>query len=187
MAANRPSASSMGDERSASVNITMSPSACRIPWRTLYPLPRLVGFSSSRTSGAVWANSFTTAAVSSREPSLTTTTSAFQPRARIQSTTERRVAGIRALSLYAGITMLYLGYWATPLLLFRSLLIDAPGTIEDSRHHKRSRARSRVLQFSPRLGPPTCRAAKAQIRISLYFSFAQAGNLGMLFAEAKTK
>jgi hypothetical protein len=40
-------------------------------------------------------------------------TSASQPFSRIQAITDSRVAGIRALSLKAGITMLYLGYLYT--------------------------------------------------------------------------
>ena len=45
----------------------------------------------------------------SREPSLTTTTSADQPRLRMQATTDSRAPRMRAASLYAGITMLYCG------------------------------------------------------------------------------
>ena len=62
---------------------------------------------------AVRANSVTILAVLSWDPSLTTTTSASQPCRRMESTTELRVAGIRAASLYAGMTMLYFGYRAT--------------------------------------------------------------------------
>ena len=40
-------------------------------------------------------------------------TSASHPRSRMQPTTESSVAGMRALSLKAGITMLYFGYCVT--------------------------------------------------------------------------
>ena len=59
-----------------------------------------------RTAGQM---SRTTSAVASVEPSLTTMTSASQPLARMQATTASSVAGMRALSLKAGITMLYFG------------------------------------------------------------------------------
>src|SRR2546425_8152590 len=51
IAANSLLASSMGEERSASLKSSTSPPACSIPLRTLYPLPRFPGFSSNRRLG----------------------------------------------------------------------------------------------------------------------------------------
>jgi hypothetical protein len=81
MAAKRRSASSMGAERSASVNSTTfasRPAACRSARCSLCRGCR--DSQCSRISGAVWAKARTTSAVESVEPSLTTRTSAFQPR-----------------------------------------------------------------------------------------------------------
>ena len=67
--------------------------------------------------GGPSAKSRTSCAVESVEPSLTTMTSAGHWLARIAATTDSSVAGIRALSLNAGMTILYLGYSANVLLL----------------------------------------------------------------------
>ena len=89
------SSSSMGAERSASVNSAHSPLACSMPWRTVYPLPRLPGFASTRAPAARAAS-----AVPSREPSSTTTISANSHAERPRySTTFRIVPGSRCASL----------------------------------------------------------------------------------------
>jgi len=66
----------------------------------------------------------------------------------MQSTTDLSVAGMRALSLKAGITMLYFGptLWlissvtfSSPLSIPRPMLLEIPGNA--SGHHKRRRAK----------------------------------------------
>src|SRR5215472_9191361 len=69
------SASSIGAERSASVNKTMRPRDCSTPWRTLKPLPRLRAFGTTRSEGSLPRKDSATAAVRSVEPSSTTRTS----------------------------------------------------------------------------------------------------------------
>ena len=78
----------------------MRPRALSMPLRTLYPLPRLPGFSTSRRIGSFLGEELRTmSAVLSREPSLTTITSASQPWACDIGENLSRVAPRRALSL----------------------------------------------------------------------------------------
>src|SRR5208337_2066952 len=97
--------SSMGEERSASVNKMMSPRASREPCRTLKPLPRLMPFEITRSWGIFPRHDSATAAVRSVEPSSTTMTSVFRRLLPMWPAMRSRVAGNRSSSLNEGMMM----------------------------------------------------------------------------------
>ena len=117
IAANRRSASSMGADKSESVNITTVTERLQHAVAHAVALAAIAGIlDQSELRRLVRQCREPIAAVESVDPSLTTTTSAFQALARMQAITASSVAGMRALSLKAGITMLYFGNWATSTL-----------------------------------------------------------------------
>src|SRR6202795_2085560 len=104
-AARSLSASSIGADKSASVNSTSLPCASSIPRRTLNPLPRLPSLEITRNCPISLSNERATSAVRSREPSSTTMTSVSRLLSRIYSEIFAKVAGRRASSLKDGMTI----------------------------------------------------------------------------------